>query len=191
MLNKHKDALIADKALIDMLYESSKELSGKTPVKNTLEAILGNMVHENNSYIEETTDLIITIRHLTTALIAHNRRSESLFASLNNMMPIKYISTLNVKSKNYKLDFDQLQQEVDVAYADALHYETQLVEQNKTVDALLKLTSFGVTNPTITTELKIAKAISAAITNHLDTYKTLNNQYEGIVARYNKCLNLT
>lgn len=191
MLNKHKDALIADKALIDMLYELSKELSGKTPVKNTLEAILGNMVHENNSYIEETTDLIITIRHLTTALIAHNRRSESLFASLNNMMPIKYISTLNVKSKNYKLDFDQLQQEVDVAYADALHYETQLVEQNKTVDALLKLTSFGVTNPTITTELKIAKAISAAITNHLDTYKTLNNQYEGIVARYNKCLNLT
>lgn len=191
MLNKHKDALIADKALIDMLYALSKELSGKTPVKNTLEAILGNMVHENNSYIEETTDLIITIRHLTTALIAHNRRSESLFASLNNMMPIKYISTLNVKSKNYKLDFDQLQQEVDVAYADALHYETQLVEQNKTVDALLKLTSFGVTNPTITTELKIAKAISAAITNHLDTYKTLNNQYEGIVARYNKCLNLT
>lgn len=191
MLDNHKDTLIADKALIDMLYELSKELSGKTHIKDTLETILGNMVHENNSYIEETTYLITTIRHLTTALIAHNRRSESLFASLNNMMPVKSIPTLSINSKNYKLDFDQLQQEVDVAYADALHYETQLVEQNKTVDSLSKLTSFGVTNPTIITELKIAKAISAAITSHLDTYKTLNNQYEGIVVRYNKCLNLT
>lgn len=191
MLDNHKDALIADKALIDILYELSKELSGKTPIKDTLESVLGRMVHDNMHYIEETTYLITTIRHLTTALITHNSRSESLFASLNNMMPIESIPTLDIKPKNYKLDFKQLQQEVDVAYADALHYETQLVEQNKTVDSLSKLTSFGVTNPTIMTELKIAKSISSAINSHLATYKMLNNQYEDIVVRYNKCLNLT
>lgn len=191
MLDNHKDALLADKVLIDILYELSKELSGKTPIKATLESILGNMGHENKLYIEETSYLITTIRHLTTAFIAHNSRSESLFASLNNMTPIKSIPSLDIKSKNYKLDFDQLQQEVDVAYADSLHYETQLIEQNKTVGALSKLTSFGVTNPTIMTELKIAMAIRDAINIHLDTYKMLNNQYEDIVVRYNKCLNLT
>lgn len=191
MLDNHKDALLADKAIIDILYELSKELSGKTPIKDTLESVLGSIMHENMHYIEETTYLITTIRHLTAALIAHNSRSESLFASLNNMMPIESIPTLDIKSKNYKLDFNQLQQEVDIAYADALHYKTQLVEQNKTVDSLTKLTSFGVNNPTIMTELKIAKSISAAINSHLATYKMLNNQYKDIVVRYNKCLDLT
>lgn len=191
MLDNHKDVLITDKAIIDILYELSKELSGKTPIKDTLESVLGSMVHENMHYIEETTYLITTIRHLTTALIAHNSRSESLFTSLNSMMPIESIPTLDIKSKNHTLDFNQLQQEVDIAYADALHYKKQLVEQNKTVDSLSKLTSFGVTNPTIMTELKIAKSISVAINSHLATYKMLNNQYEDIVVRYNKCLNLT